>query len=122
MKADVGLCIANYISQWSEHLVVSSSLVFGDLEVRSAGKSGRVCQQSGCYKATGSDAGTGTATASDVSTACNTVIYKRHGFVTTTVRMSALHTFSILFVYEFSYPIEDIADTKLLHALLCCGM
>ena len=71
--------------QWSEHHVVNSSLVFRDLEVRSSGKTGRACEQSGCYKTTGSDAGRGTAAASDVSTTCNTVISKLHGFVTTAV-------------------------------------
>jgi hypothetical protein len=67
-KADVALCVPNYTRQWSEHDVVGSSLVFRDLEVRSIGKTGRACEPSGCYKATGSDAGTGTAAASDVST------------------------------------------------------
>ena len=69
-------------------------------------------------KATGSDAGRGNAAASDVSTTCNTVISKLHGFVNNSGAMSAVHTFSILFVDEFSCTIDDNCRYKLLRALL----
>jgi hypothetical protein len=117
-KADVGLCVPNYRRQWSEHHVVSSSFVFRHLEVRSIGKTGRVCEQSGCYKATGSDAERGTAAASDVSTTCNTVISKRHGFVTTAVRYLPYTRFPFCSLTNFLAPLTIIADTSC--CMHCC--
>jgi len=122
MKADVGFCLPNYSRQWPEHHVVSSSLVFRGLEGRPFGRTGGVCEQSGCYKATGSDAGRGTAAASDVSTTCNAVTSKLHGFVTTAVRCLPYTRFRFCSLTNFSCPIDYYCRCKLLHALLSPGM